>query len=249
MDIKRQLPIADQVTLVLHTRIRDGVYLAGVRLPSEQELAEEFKVSRGTVRTALATLTSQGLVVRKQGDGTYINDINYEKNSLLTAIWEFVHLIEASGREPSIIPLSVQRRTAITDEEKLLEIENGEDVIAIERLFCADEKPVILSLNISPLRIFPEDIDDLDAALGIHEFLSRYCDNAIASVDVTISPIMPIESVRDILSIDSGTPILFLEEIFRDANRVPLVFASNYYYCDEKLSLQDVRPWYGKGGV
>ena len=246
MKIRRQKSIADQIKLMLHSRIQEGYYIPGVRMPSEQELAKEFRVSRATVRIALTALASLGLVVRKQGDGTYINDHKNGKNSLMTAIWEFGSLVKASGREPSITPISVQKRTAKKDEENALEIQTNEEVISVERLFYANEKPIILSVNISPLKIFNEDIDDLDATLGIHEFLSRYCNNEIASVDVKISPIMPSESVREVLALDSNTPLLLIEEIFSDISHVPLVFARNYFYCDEKLSLIDIRPWYSR---
>jgi len=251
MEIKRQMPVADQVTFALHSRIQNGDYLPGERLPSEQALADEFKVSRGTVRTALATLTSQGLVVRKQGDGTYLKDPSHDKNSLMNAIWEFVRLIEGSGREPSIVPVSILRRKVTPIEKKVLEMDFDGDVVSIERLFCADKQPIIYSVNIIPLEFIAEkhiNMDSMDAALGIHEFLSRYCQREIVSVDVMISPVLPNDKVRETLSLSPNTPILYLEEIFRDFARVPLVFAENYY-CDEKLSLQDVRPWHTRGSI
>lgn len=250
MGIKRQMPVADQVTFALHSRIQNGDYLPGDRLPSEQALADEFKVSRGTVRTALATLTSQGLVIRKQGDGTYLKDPSREKNSLMHAIWEFMQLIEGSGRVPSIEPVSIQRRMVKPHEKELLEMDHEVDVVSIERLFCADQKPIIFSVNIIPCEFFEKtvDLDITDAALGIHEFLSQYCQREIACVDVMISPVLPEDHVRAILSLDPLTPILFLEEIFRDITRVPLVLAENFY-CDDKLSLQDVRPWHTRGGI
>lgn len=52
--------------------IRDGVYVAGRRLPSERDLAEEFQVSRPTIREAMISLEIRGLVVARHGSGIYV---------------------------------------------------------------------------------------------------------------------------------------------------------------------------------
>lgn len=54
--------------------ISSGQYLPGDRLPTERLLAEQFDTSRSTVRDALALLEGDGVVSRRRGSGTYIND-------------------------------------------------------------------------------------------------------------------------------------------------------------------------------
>ena len=56
-----------------HSLIQRGSLEHGARLPAERVLAEQLKVSRGSVREAIRTLELQGLVVSKQGSGTFIN--------------------------------------------------------------------------------------------------------------------------------------------------------------------------------
>jgi len=243
VEIKRQMPIVDQVTLILHERILDGIFLPGDKLPSEQELSQELGVSRGTVRSALAALSNQGLIDRRQGDGTYVSSTSPELNSFMHAIWEFVRLIESSGRTPSITPLSLQKRNSTLKEAQALEIEEKAEVVQVERIFSADNQPIIFSTNISPVDLFCRDLEELNGTLGIHEFLGQYCDREIASADVNISPVLPNEKVQEALSIDKDHPVFMFEEIFRDVNQVPLVYAVNYY-ADQQLSLQGVRPWY-----
>ncbi len=53
-------------------RIREGDWPVGLRLPNEFVLAEEFGVSQGTMRRALMTLESMGLLDRKPGRGTLV---------------------------------------------------------------------------------------------------------------------------------------------------------------------------------
>ena len=47
--------------------------LPGDRLPSEQEIANQLGVSRGSVRSAMKTLSSFGIIEIKVGDGTYVS--------------------------------------------------------------------------------------------------------------------------------------------------------------------------------
>lgn len=73
MVIERPLTIVEQASQILRKRIREGVYAPGERLPSEDELAEEMGISRTTLRAAMSALVAEGLVVRRQGAGTYVN--------------------------------------------------------------------------------------------------------------------------------------------------------------------------------
>ncbi len=111
MVIKRPQPIAEQVISLLRSRIRNREFGDG-RLPSESELATEMGVSRATIRTALAKLGTEGLVSRKQGDGTYVNQRILDVQTHLGEIWEFTRMIRARGYEPSIIPLEIVNRPA-----------------------------------------------------------------------------------------------------------------------------------------
>ena len=63
----------EDIVQEFHTLIRSGDLEHGARLPSERALAEQFKVSRSSVREAIRSLELQGLVVTKRGSGTFIN--------------------------------------------------------------------------------------------------------------------------------------------------------------------------------
>src|SRR5512134_362048 len=97
MPLIQSKSIADQVEEILRERIRDATYLSGSRIPSESDLAEELGVSRATIRTVLAKLAVNGLILRKQGDGTYVNARAKEVSAHLGNLWDFVYLIESNG--------------------------------------------------------------------------------------------------------------------------------------------------------
>ncbi|AOB29587.1 GntR family transcriptional regulator [Bordetella sp. H567] len=65
------LPLYHQVYLLLRQRLLEGVYGTEEPLPGENALAQEYGVSRLTVRRALDALATEGLVSRRQGRGTF----------------------------------------------------------------------------------------------------------------------------------------------------------------------------------
>jgi GntR family transcriptional regulator len=70
------VPLHRQLFLVLHDEIARGAIAAGEPLPTEQQLCDQFAISRITVRRALADLASQGYITRKQGVGSFVREHN-----------------------------------------------------------------------------------------------------------------------------------------------------------------------------
>ncbi len=70
--LRRRETLTGQLVKVMGERIGSGHYKRGEKLPSEQELIEEFGVSRTVVREAIATLRANGLVSTQQGVGAFV---------------------------------------------------------------------------------------------------------------------------------------------------------------------------------
>jgi len=234
--------IAQQVEELLRERIREGIYPSGSRMPSESELSDEFGVSRATLRTVLAKLAVNGLILRKQGDGTYVNARVHEINAHLGNLWEFVRIIETNGYKPIIKPLATERIQATETEATALALEAGDELLSLKRLFYADDKPVILAKNVIPFSFLREPVERIDGQLHIREILSRYCSQKIAFAITDIRSILvPIE-VAEMLEKESGQPVLELKVAFYSNQNVPLAIGLNYL-DDEALRLSLVQAW------
>ncbi len=110
MPIQRK-KLSDQVAEQLRAQIVDKEYLPGDKLPVEKELAEQFKVSRITIREAIHKLDFMGILEVRQGSGTYVREItpiNYIRTLLpmlsmdhnsLKDIFEVRHIIECKTAE------------------------------------------------------------------------------------------------------------------------------------------------------
>ena len=73
MESIKRTRAADEVFRILHEWILSGRLKPGDKLPSQDELARQFNVSRNTLREAIYKLTVMGFLTAKQGVGTVVN--------------------------------------------------------------------------------------------------------------------------------------------------------------------------------
>jgi len=69
--LERQ-PLAIQAAEKVRLAILEGRWQKGQRLPNEADLAKDLNVSRATLREAIGMLVFAGIVVRRQGSGSFI---------------------------------------------------------------------------------------------------------------------------------------------------------------------------------
>lgn len=241
MLVTRSKSIVEQVNEILRERIHDATYQPGARLPSESELAEEFGVSRATVRTVLAKLSVEGLILRRQGDGTYVNERIQEVNTHLGGLWDFSRLIETSGFATSIQALSVEVTKASEEEADALAVKRNEKLLSLKRLFLADKTPVILAHNLIPLQFVSAAPDAIDGNLHIRDILRQYCEQEIAFA-VTEIRSAGCEEINQYFKLKDKVHILNLRMAFYSKENRPLALG-NSYFDDSKLRLRLVQAW------
>lgn len=112
----------------------------GDLLPTEAELCARFGVSRMTVRQALQMLTAAGLVERQRGKGTFIAGRPMHRNP--GVFLSFTEEMERRGLAPSSELVSAGIAPARPEEIAELHLEDGADVVRIERVRFADGTPI-----------------------------------------------------------------------------------------------------------
>lgn len=238
MHVTRSKSIVEQVNEILRERIRTALYEPGSRLPSENELAEEFGVSRATVRTVLAKLSIEGLILRRQGDGTYVNQRINEVNTHLGGLWDFSRLIQSSGFDVSIQALSLKEVEATKEEAHELAVQPGETLLMMKRLFLADHYPVIVANNRIPKKFLKVPLHKIDGQLHIRDILKRYCEKEIAFAVTEIGAAAGGKS----LQLLQRKRALRLSMTFYSKDDEPLAIGSSFF-DDQRLHLRLVQAW------
>ena len=153
--LERKPSLTEQAKAYIKQQIVDNAF-EGDRIPSETDLASELGVSRTTIRDALSRLENEGAVYRKQGSGTYVNRAGLQIRQRLEEMWSYEAVLRAHGYTPSVQILRMERHPASEEAAEQLQLEEGADVVAVEKLFLEDDEPVIFTLNQVPAQLVPE---------------------------------------------------------------------------------------------
>lgn len=127
--------VYEEIVAKIKDMIDKGKFKSGDQLPVERELAEVFRVSRSSVREALRSLESQGLLESRQGNGTYIASQPVE--SLVSPLASVIFSEKDGQRdlfemrrliEPQLAYLAAERATPddIQTLEKILDLQERE---------------------------------------------------------------------------------------------------------------------------
>jgi GntR family transcriptional regulator len=146
-ELKRVPPIYVQIADHLRDRITRGDLQPGAEVPSERQLAAEWKVSRPTATKALDILRREGHVVGRQGAGTYVTDPPSIRRQASDRYQRSVETGRIYLPNERARILSADLVGAPTDVAAALGVPEGSPVIRRRRLTLRDERPVELSTS------------------------------------------------------------------------------------------------------
>ncbi len=201
----------------------------GGKLPGEHELAERLGVNRGTLRGALKLLEQEGLIIRKQGDGTYANPRVIGIKTRLDDIIEYQELIKASGYEPDATMLSIEIEEASEQIATQLNIEPRSPILVARQVLSADGNPSIYVEDAIPIKLIKEEYDQSELEISVLDFLEEKC---FVRLDYTISEIEPCicsEKIAEILAMEPCQAVLKTVATCYSENSEPIMFSRSYY--------------------
>lgn len=213
---------------ILRNRIITGYYSQTDRIPPERDLAEEFGVSRTTVRTAVAGLSAEHLLHSEQGRGTMINTKVSAAAMQVDATWEFTKIISSNGKTCTLKPVNLLYRLPTQEETKILKIRENEQIVSIDRLFFADSLPVIYSNNLIPAKRIRETPSIEIAKLPLAEFAENCCGEKPGYGITEISGTKPPWNVALQMQISVDSSVLKLYEIFYTKDNDPMIIGCSY---------------------
>lgn len=155
-------PLYRQLKWLIRRGIEDGQYHVGDRLPSENEFARAYGVSRHLVRQALVSLVSEGQVVARQGYGYYVNARRLRRElPVLTGYTAPMRRADPSSR---VKALRQELASEPADVAAALGGRGRPRVVLVERLAYLADEPVALLVDYFHRRLsnvlLEADIDD-----------------------------------------------------------------------------------------
>lgn len=139
LDGNSSLPLYQQLQRVLREAIETRLIGPDDALPPERDIAEDFHISRITVRKAIDGLVSEGLLMRRQGAGTFVC-ARVEKN--FSKLTSFSEDMRARGRAPRSVWLRKSEGSVTPEEALTLRSSPGTPVYRFHRIRYADDAPM-----------------------------------------------------------------------------------------------------------
>ncbi len=176
LSLDSDIPLYSQLVSIVKRNITAGTLSSGQLFPSEAELCKTFEISRSTVRQAIGALEAEGLVVRKQGRGTFVAEPKMRRKT--ENVYSFTSEISSMGLTPSSTLVEFEVIEPTPDIIKVLEL-NSKDtsVYRFTRIRNVDDEPLILETSFYPQYIYPKLSREL---LKTHSFYSLLYEVGIA---------------------------------------------------------------------
>ncbi|MGD1877100.1 MAG: histidine utilization repressor [Kiloniellaceae bacterium] len=199
-------PLYQQVKDYLVGRILAGDWAEGSRVPSENELTGELKVSRMTVHRALRELTAEGWLERVQGAGTYVAPPKPQSEVL--AIRNIAEEIAARGHQHSAEVRFVRRERARALDAKLLGLARGDALFHSLIVHRENGLPVQLEDRYVNPAAAPDYLAQDFTAITPHTYLQAAA--PISEAEHVVMAVMPSAEERKLLAMKPGEPCLLL---------------------------------------
>jgi len=227
--LNRGVPVTDQLYDILKERIREAVYPPGTKFPSEEELLEEFGVSRITVRRACSGLVDDGLIYRRWGVGTFVSKLARITNPINTII-DFKELISNSGFEPGYKLVNIEITEADEAMSEILLIDEGTKLLFSEKHFMANDELLIIVKSFLPEWVLGARFDQILADPTFLEplfvFLEEQCNQRIRNMHTTFWPDTIMGLSIDIPNLDKQTPVLIMDHVAYNLDETPIYYSN-----------------------
>jgi GntR family transcriptional regulator len=238
-DSRVPVPLYRRISDELKVKIEAGEYQPGDRLPSELELARAHSVSRITSRQALDLLGAEGLLVRRQGMGSFV--VERRVTQPLVRLTDFVEDMAAARLRPESRVLGFVTETAPMGVTVTLGLAPGTSVYRLDRLRLADGSPIALDWTWLPLQFGRLLVDQDLTQCTIYSILEQHYGIPVVSGEYTLAASVADETQAGLLDVPSGSPLLVFDRTSFTASDKPVYYQKRFYRADRvqyRLTLQ-----------
>ena len=189
----------------LRIRLNSSDYNIGSPLPGEKKLAQEFAVSRMTIRKAIDMLIGWGLVVRRHGSGTYVARKNvHHETTNLTGLAE---VLKRQGKEVTSEVLVFEVMPAPPAIASQLRIQINERIHFSRRVRYVDGKPLMLEDSYMPVKLFRNlSLAHLEGSK--FDYIEKECGITISGNYESLTPVLADKTLAKRLNVAEQTPLL-----------------------------------------
>ena len=232
MENKKGISIYKQVAKEIECKVKNGIYVTAQKLPSEAELAQEFNVSRLTVRKAINLLIEKKVLVKHQNTGTYV--MNRQKlASGASGLQGFNEVAKAKGKTPRTEVIGVSQIDYDDELWAELEAKENEVIINVNRIRYLDDLPMTVEDLYIREKFLPENLKEAAFENSIFELIEQKIEIAYSHQEIEAVLIDKMMSIAFELPV--GQPMFRETSNVFSVTGVPIMHDISYYSSDEHV--------------
>lgn len=217
-------PRYQQIKHFIVDGIKQGSYPAGSQIPTEIDLAAQFKVSRMTVNKAIRDLVQDKLLVRYAGLGTFVTDTdvmppnNSKAESPLLDIRNIAEEVRQRGHHYSGAVMLLEQSSANDAMALQMGTPVGTPLFHSVIVHSENDLPIQLEERFVIASLVPGYLEQDFSTLTPNEYLSGSC--PISSIEHIVEAVLANKSAQKLLAIDAGTPCILVNRRTWSDNRL-----------------------------
>ena len=172
MQLSSSIPIYEQLANFIRLKVRTNIFKPGDKMIPENDLCELLGISRTTVRQAMEMLVDEGLIIRYRRKGSFIAEPKMKRP--INNLYNFSANMRELHATPSSVILNQEIIAAHADLAEILQLPTTHpEVFQLDRLRCADERPVLIERTSIPYYLCP-GIEQYDfTTTSLYQVLSQ----------------------------------------------------------------------------
>ncbi|WP_328585902.1 GntR family transcriptional regulator [Rossellomorea aquimaris] len=205
---KSPLPLYYQIEEHIKGMIDSGVLKPGDVLPSERELAEQFTISRMTVRQAITNLVNKNFLYRKKGSGTYVSQHKFEQS--LHGLTSFSEDMRRRGLEPGNKLIHFELSSPTDDLVHHFSLKEDDLVYKIKRIRLASNEPMAIETTYIPVKLIPGLSQEI-LSHSLYQYVEEEIGLKLGHASQSIEAAAATEDDAKHLKLEKGEPVLFIQ--------------------------------------
>ena len=201
----------------------------GSKLPSEPVLAEKLGVSRATLREAMRTFESQGLLRRQQGIGTFVVGPTQVIETGLEVLESIETVADRMGLEVSMGGFEISHLEADEQQAEKLNLVLGDPVIEVRRVIMAYDSPVAYLVDVLPEHVIDPETLVTRFTGSVLDLLINIGEPPLATSKTEIGAVHAPVDVAKALNIQRGDTLLLLKAQLFNQDGDPMDFSHSYF--------------------
>lgn len=215
----------------LHEELNQIITTAdpGEQLPSEPALARKLGVSRATLREAMRTFETQGLISRRQGIGTFVMRPANVIESGLEVLESIESQAQAIDLPVNFGELEMDCRPAKEGEIEALELDESTEIMQISRVILAEGRPVAFLIDTLPAQVLTCEEIEANFSGSVLDMLLKRGDPALVNSRCEISAVAASPEIARMLNLQRGDALLRFVSSLYDVSGKVVDYSLSYF--------------------